>query len=61
MAEARAKQKEIVLEGKDEALKIQRAAEDEAREKRADLQRQERLLLDRSESMDRKTRGDRAA
>jgi ribonuclease Y len=54
IAEARAKQKEIVLEGKDDALKIQRAAEDEAREKRADLQRQERLLLDRSESMDRK-------
>jgi ribonucrease Y len=54
IAEARAKQKELVLEGKDDALKIQRAAEDEAREKRADLQRQERLLLDRSESMDRK-------
>lgn len=54
ITEARAKQKEIVLEGKDEALKLQRAAEEEAREKRADLQRQERLLLDRSESLDRK-------
>ena len=54
MAEARAKQKEIVLEGKDDALQVQRAAEEEAREKRADLQRQERLLLDRSESLDRK-------
>ncbi len=54
VAEARAKQKELVLEGKDEALKLQRAAEDEAREKRTDLQRQERLLLDRSESIDRK-------
>lgn len=54
IAEGRAKQKEIVLEGKDDALKIQRVAEDEAREKRVDLQRQERLLLDRSESMDRK-------
>ena len=54
MAEARAKQKEIVLEGKDDALKVQRAAEEEAREKRADLQRQERLLLDRSEGLDRK-------
>jgi ribonuclease Y len=54
VGEARAKQKEIVLEGKDEALKLQRAAEEEAREKRADLQRQERLLLDRSESLDRK-------
>jgi ribonuclease Y len=56
-AEARAKQKEIVLEGKDEALRLQRAAEDEARQKRDDLQRQERLLLDRAESIDRKTEG----
>jgi ribonuclease Y len=54
ISEARAKQKEIVLEGKDDVLQLQRAAEEEAREKRADLQRQERLLLDRSESLDRK-------
>jgi ribonuclease Y len=54
VTDARAKQKEIVLEGKDEVLKAQRAAEDEAREKRADMQRQERLLLDRTESLDRK-------
>ncbi len=54
IADARGKQKEIVLEGKDESLKLQRAAEEEARDKRADLQRQERLLLDRSESLDRK-------
>ena len=57
VAEARAKQKEIVLEGKDEALTVQRAAEEEARMKRADLQRQERLLLDRAESLDRKLEG----
>ena len=54
ITEARAKQKEIVLEGKDSVLQQQRASEDEARGKRADLQRQERLLLDRSESLDRK-------
>jgi ribonuclease Y len=54
VAEARAKQKEIVLEGKDDALQAQRAAEEEAREKRAELLRQERLLLDRSENLDRK-------
>jgi ribonucrease Y len=54
IGDARQKQKEIVLEGKDESLKLQRAAEEEARDKRADLQRQERLLLDRSESLDRK-------
>ena len=43
-----------MLEGKDDALQAQRAAEEEAREKRTDLQRQERLLLDRSESLDHK-------
>ena len=55
VAEARAKQKEIVLEGKDEALQLRRAAEEEARETRATLQRSERRLLDREESLDRKT------
>jgi ribonuclease Y len=55
IADARTKQKEIVLEGKDEVLQSQRAAEEEARERRNDLQRQERLLLDRSESLDRKS------
>jgi ribonuclease Y len=54
VAEARAKQKELVLEGRDEALKLQRVAEDELREKRADVSRQERRLHDREESLDRK-------
>src|SRR3970282_2620821 len=54
VADARAKQKELVLEAKDDALKVQRAAEEEARAKRADLQRQERLLLDRSENLGRR-------
>ena len=54
IAEARAKQKEIVLEGKDEALQLRRAAEEEAREQRSNLQRSERRLLDREEALDRK-------
>jgi ribonuclease Y len=54
VADARAKQKEIVLEAKDEALRLQRAADEEGREKRADLQRAERRLLDREEALDRK-------
>ncbi len=54
VAEARAKQKEIVLEGKDEALHVRRAAEEEAREQRANVQRSERRLLDREEALDRK-------
>jgi ribonucrease Y len=55
VADARAKQKEIILEGKDEVLQVQRAAEEDVRQRRADLQRQERLLLDRSEGLDRKS------
>jgi len=55
VADGRAKQKEIVLEGKDEALQLRRAAEEEAREGRATLQRSERRLLDREEALDRKT------
>jgi ribonuclease Y len=54
VTDARTKQKEIILEGKDEILQVQRAAEEEARERRSVLQRQEQLLLDRSESLDRK-------
>ena len=54
VGDARAKQKEIVLEGKDEALHLRRAAEEEAREARATLQRSERRLLDREEALDRK-------
>jgi ribonucrease Y len=57
VAEARAKQKEIVLEGKDEALQLRRAAEEEAREGRATLQRSERRVLDREEALDRKVAG----
>ncbi|MBA2265671.1 MAG: ribonuclease Y [Chloroflexi bacterium] len=54
VADARAKQKEIVLEGKDEALHLRRAAEEEGREQRATMQRGERRLLDREEAFDRK-------
>jgi ribonucrease Y len=54
VAEARAKQKEIVLEGKDEVLHLRRASEEEAREQRANFQRSERRLLDREEALDRK-------
>src|SRR5688500_8059873 len=54
VVEARAKQKEIVLEGKDEALQLRRAAEEEGREQRATVQRSERRILDREEALDRK-------
>ena len=61
VAEARAKQKEIVLEGKDEALQLRRAAEEEAREQRLTIQRSERRLLDREEALDRKMEAFEAA
>ncbi len=54
LTEARAKQKEIILEAKDEALKIHQAAEAESRERRADLQRLERRLEQKEQTLDQK-------
>lgn len=54
LAEARAQSKEIVLEARDEALRIKSTAENEIRELRADLQRIERRLQQKEESLDRK-------
>jgi ribonuclease Y len=46
-AEARARQKELILEAKDEKLRMQREAEDEARSRRTELSALERRLLQR--------------
>jgi len=54
LAEAKAKQREVLLEAKDSALKIRAAAEVEVRDRRADLQRQERRLQQKEENLDRK-------
>ncbi|HEY6959359.1 MAG TPA: ribonuclease Y [Candidatus Limnocylindria bacterium] len=54
VAEARAKQKEIILEAKDEALKVAKAAEAENRERRAELQRYESRLDKKDEQLDQK-------
>ena len=54
VAEATAKQRELLLEAKDEALRLRNAVEAELRERRADLQRQERRLQQREENLDRK-------
>src|SRR5439155_4146101 len=54
LAEARAKQKEIILEAKDEALKVAKAAETENRERRAELQRFESRLDKKDEQLDQK-------
>ncbi len=55
MLEAQAKEKEILLEAKDQALKIRNTAEAENREQRADLQRQEKRVVQKEETLDRKT------
>ncbi len=54
-AEARARQKELILEAKDEKLRLQREAEEEARAKRLELSNLERRLLQRDEQLDQRT------
>jgi len=55
IAEARAKQKEILLEAKDESISIRNQVEAELRERRAELQRQERRLAQKEESLERRS------
>ncbi len=54
-AEARARQKDIILEAKDDKLRMQREAEDEARSRRAEMAGLERRLLQRDEQLDQRT------
>jgi ribonucrease Y len=54
LAEARARQNQIILEAKDEALKIAKTAELENRERRAELQRYESRLDKKDEQLDQK-------
>jgi ribonuclease Y len=54
-AEARARQKELILEAKDEKLRMQREAEDEARSRRTELTALEHRLLQRDEQLDQRT------
>src|SRR5207249_7520526 len=54
LAEARARQNQIILEAKDEALKVAKAAEAENRERRAELQRYEGRLDKKDEQLDQK-------
>ena len=55
VAEARTQQKDLILEAKDEKLRFQREAEDEARAKRAELAALEGRLLTRDEQLDQRT------
>lgn len=47
--------KSTVFEAKEEALKIRTSAEGDLRERRSELQRQERRLLDREENIDKRS------
>ncbi len=55
VAEARTQQKELILEAKDEKLRLAREAEEEARAKRSELSGLERRLLQRDEQLDQRT------
>src|SRR5687767_20398 len=54
VAEASARQKEILLDAKDEAIKVSKAAEAEVRDRRAELQRYESRLDKKDEQLDAK-------
>jgi ribonuclease Y len=54
VAEARTQQKDLILEAKDEKLRLGREAEEEARAKRGELQGLERRLLNRDEQLDQR-------
>ena len=55
IAEAATKQKEILLEAKEEGIKIKAEAESEIRARRSELNRQERRLSQKEENVERKT------
>ncbi len=54
VAEARTQQKELILQAKDEQVRLTRETEEEARAKRADLSNLERRLLQRDEQLDQR-------
>jgi ribonucrease Y len=54
LEEARTKQRELMIEAKDEAFKIKGSAESEARDRRSDLHRQERRLQQKEETLERR-------
>jgi ribonuclease Y len=57
LEEASTKQKEILLEAKEEAIKIKAEVENEIRGRRSEFHRQERRIAQKEENLDRKTEG----
>ena len=54
LSEADGRQKEILLDAKDEAIKVRQQAEGELRQRRNELQRSEQRLSQKEETLDRK-------
>ena len=54
VAEARTQQKDLILEAKDEKLRLQRDVEEEAKSKRSELLGLEKRLLTRDEQLDQR-------
>jgi ribonuclease Y len=54
VADARAQQKDLILEAKEEKIRLQREAEDDARERRSELTNYERRLHSRDEQLDQR-------
>jgi len=54
LEDAKSRQRELLLEARDEALKMKTAAESEIRDRRAELHRQERRLQQKEEMLDRR-------
>ncbi len=54
VAEARAQQKELILQAKDEQVRLAREGEEEARARRTELSSLERRLLQRDEQLDQR-------
>lgn len=57
LKEAETRQKEVILEAKDEAIRIKGAAEAEIQARRSDVQRLERRITQKEENLERKLEG----
>ncbi len=57
LADAKAKHKELLLEAKEEGIKIKSQAETENRQRRNELHRQERRIAQKEENLDKKVEG----
>lgn len=55
LADAETRQKEILLEGKEQAIQLRTQAEGELKERRSEVQRQERRIAQKEENLDRKS------